>query len=159
MFKWKVGFVEDTNGAKKMMKKLLPLDIMGLTSSDLNKQFTVYPFCCERYAHSNCMNWLTHSTCHSTRELVFKLYEIDDCKILHLTGKNSVHAISELLSELPPVYIFHAELSLINERFTDLSCLNILNTIYAIKINGCTELFLYNLEKVVEEGLQFYWIE
>ena len=147
MFKWKVGFVEDTNYAKKMMKKLLPLDVMGLTSSDLNKQFTVYPLCVGTHVK------------YSTRELVFKLYEVDDCKILHLTGKNSVHAISELLSELPPVYIFHAELSLINERFTDLSCLNILNTIYAIKINCCTELFLYNLEKVVEEGLQFYWIE
>lgn len=147
MFKWKVGFVEDTNGAKRMMKKLLPLDVMGLTSSDLNKQFTVYPLCVGTHVK------------YSTRELIFKLYEVDDCKILHLTGKNSVHAISELLSELPPVYIFHAELSLINERFTDLSCLNVLNTIYAIKINGCTELFLYNLEKVVEEGLQFYWIE
>lgn len=147
MFKWKVGFVEDTNGAKKMMRKLLPLDVMGLTSSDLNKQFTVYPLCVGTHVK------------YSTRELVFKLYEIDDCKILHLTGKNSVHAISELLSELPPVYIFHAELSLTDERFTDLSCLNVLNAVYAIKINGCTELFLYNLEKVVEEGLQFYWIE
>ena len=147
MFKWKVGFVEDTNCAKKIMKKLLPLDIMGLTSSDLNKQFTVYPLCVGTHVK------------YSTRELVFKLYEVDDCKILHLTGKNSVHAISELLSELPPVYIFHAELSLINERFTDLSCLNILNAIYAIDIdkNGSKDIFWANLHKVVEEGLQFYW--
>lgn len=28
MFKWKVGLVEETNGAKKMMKRSLPLDIM-----------------------------------------------------------------------------------------------------------------------------------
>lgn len=147
MFKWKVGFTEDTNGAKKIMMRSLPLDIMKLTSVDLNKQFTIYPLCVGTCAEYN------------TRELIFKFYETDDCKILHLTGKNSVCAISELLSELPPVYIFHAELSLTTERFNDLSCLNVLNAVYAIKINGYTELFLSNLDKVIEAGLQFYWIE
>lgn len=147
MFKWKVGFAESINNAKTMMKRVLPLDIMKLTGVDLNKQFTVYPLCVGSHVE------------HSTREVVFKFYD-SECKILHLTGKNSVHAISELLSELPPVYILHAELSLINERFTDLSCLNVLNTIYSIDIdkNGSKDIFWANLHKVVEEGLQFYWI-
>lgn len=147
MFKWKVGFAESDNNAKKIMKRCLPLNIMNLTDTDLNKQFTIYPLCVG-----------THKE-HSTRELVFKLYEAGDYKILCLIGCNSVQAVAELLSELPPVYIFHAELSLTTEKFIDLSYLDMLNAVYAIKINGYTELFLHNLNKVIEANLQFYWIE
>lgn len=146
MFKWKVGFTEGINNNKKTMKRILPLDIMKLSDKHLDKQFVVYKDTDAEY---------------SSRELIFKFYEFDYCKILYLTGENPVDAIAELLSELPPVYIFHAELSLTNERFADLSYLNILNAVYAINSNGYSQykLFLDNLSKIMEANLPFYWVD
>ena len=143
MFKWKVNFDEKPNIIKDMMEKVLPLDIMRMDNKDLNIQFEVTPGDHE----------------YTSRELIFKFYESNDCKIFHLSGSYSIKAVTELLSELPPVYIFHAELSLTTEEFLDLTKLNVLNAVYAIKINGYTGLFLKNLEKIINADLKFYWVE
>ena len=149
MFRWKVGFTEEDNETREVMRRILPLDIMKLSDEHLDKQFVVYK---------------DTGTEYSSRELIFKFYESEYCKILYLTGENPVNAVAELLSELPPVYVFHAELSLTNERFADLSYLNVLNAMYAVKINGYArssrhKLFLDNLDKIMEANLPFYWID
>lgn len=144
--KWKINFVEELTKNKKIIEKLLPLDIMKLTSSDLTKQFTVTPGEEE----------------YTSRELVFKFYESDYCKVFNLTGSHPILSIKELLSELPPVYIFHSELNLVSEEFPDLTGLDVLNAIYYIDINNYMynkTLFMNNLYKVVKNDLQFYWVE
>lgn len=141
--KWKASFKEEINNSQEIMGKLLPLKLMQLTSTDLGKQFVISP----------------GSDSYTSRELVFKFYESTDCKIIYLTGNYSVSSIIDLLSEIPPVFIFHCNLSLNREKFPDLSGLDKLNAIYTININEQTNLFWDNLNKVIETDLQFYWRE
>lgn len=145
MVKWKVNFNICENRVKNRMKRILPLELMKLSDTDLNKQFVIVP----------------GSEVYTSRELVFKFYE-ENCRILNINGTNSISSIINLLTELPPIYVFHSELSLINEKFTDLSDLNIINAVYGIYIReyeytGNSKLFVHNLNKLLEEGLQFYW--
>lgn len=139
--RWKINFVEELTKNKRIIEKLLPLDIMKLTGSDLTKQFTVTPGKDE----------------YTSRELVFKFYETDNCRVFNLVGSHSVNAIIGLLSELPPVYIFHSELSLAKEEFLDLDKLSVLNAIYCITGSYGSDLFIKNMEKVIEADLQFYF--
>ena len=129
MIKWKVSFKEEPNKHQNIMEKLLPLELMQLKSTDLGKQFTIKPGNDE----------------YTSRELIFKFYENANCKILRLTGDYPVASIIDLLTELPPVFIFHADLSLTDERITDL---NVINAIYAVT-PFCN--------KIIEPDLQFYW--
>jgi hypothetical protein len=138
---WQVSFEEKVNEHQEIMEKLLPLKLMQLTGSDLSKQFIV------RSGSGN----------YTSREVIFKFYENANCKIIHLTGNYSVASIGDLLSELPPVFIFHADLSLTKEKFVDLTELDALNAVYAINVNELNSLFWYNLNKVIETDLQFYW--
>ena len=131
-------FEEKTNDCQEIMERLLPLELMQLTKPDLAKQFVV-------------------RSGQTSREIVFKFYENANCKILYLTGNHSVASIVDLVLELPPVFIFHADLSLTREKFNDLSKLNVLNAIYAMDIRGQTNLFWNNFYKVIEADLQFYW--
>jgi len=153
--KWNVTFEEKSNKFQKILKKTLPLDLMHLTEGELDSEFVISSGGNKHY---------------TSRELVFKLYDNGNCRILRLNDDSSVTNIIDLLTELPPVYVFHSNLSLTKEKFTNLSKLNVVNAIYSININGyrklidkplCRErpeLFLYNLNKVVEEGLQFHWV-
>jgi hypothetical protein len=141
MIKWQVSFEEKINEHQEVMERLLPLKLMQLKSEDLNKQFVIKPGNDE----------------YTSRELVFKFYENTNCKIIYLTGDHSVASIVDLVLELPPVFIFHADLSLTREKFDDLSKLNVLNAIYATSIHGQTNLFWHNFYKVIEADLQFYW--
>ena len=153
MVKWNVTFEEKLNGFQKALKEILPLNLMHLTEGELDSQFVINPGG-NRY--------------YTSRELIFKLYDNGNCRVLRLNGGSSVINMIDLLTELPPIYVFHSTLSLTKERFTDLSELNVANAVYSIDINGYKkladessrpELFLYNLNKVVEEGLQFYWVD
>lgn len=141
MIRWQASFEEKINEHREVMKGLLPLKLMQLTKSDLSKQFIIK----------------SGSGNYTSRELIFKFYENADCKIIYLTGNYPVTSIMDLLLELPPVFIFHADLSLTKEKFIDLSELSVVNAIYAININDRTELFWDNLYKVLEADLQFYW--
>jgi hypothetical protein len=131
-------FEEKINDCQEIMEKLLPLELMQLTKPDLAKQFVV-------------------RSGQTSRETVFKFYENANCKILYLTGNHSVASIADLLLELPPVFIFHADLSLTRERFDDLSKLNVLNAIYAVNFHEQSNLLYDNLYKIIETDLQFYW--
>lgn len=134
-------FKEEINEYQEVMERLLPLKLMQLKKADLSKQFVIRP----------------DTGNYTSREIVFKFYESANCKILYLTGNYSVASIADLLSELPPVFIFHADLFLTKERFVDLTGLDAINAVYAININNRPELFYDNLYKVVETGLKFYW--
>ena len=141
MIKWQVSFEEKINEHHEVMEELLPLKLMQLAKSDLSKQFIIKP------GPGN----------YTSRELIFKFYESADCKIIYLTGDHSIISIADLLSELPPMFIFHADLSLTKERFIDLTGLDVINAVYAINIYEQTDLFWDNLYKVIEADLQFYW--
>jgi hypothetical protein len=136
-------FKEEINEHQDVMERLLPLKLMQLEKADLRKQFVIRP----------------GSSNYTSREIVFKFYENTNCKILYLTGNYSVASIVDLLSELPPVFIFHADLSLTKEKFVDLTGLDVINAVYAININNRPELFYDNLYKIVEADLKFYWTE
>lgn len=144
MFKWKVEFKEEVNRSERLIRKRLPLDIMKLSNVNLSRQFVISPGGNKEY---------------TSRELVFKFYESNNCKIIYLAGDYPITHVMDLLLELPPIFIVHVELSLIKERFTDLSRLNILNAIYALDIdkNNHKNVFVENLHKVIESDIQFYW--
>ncbi|MCK4526460.1 hypothetical protein KAW18_03745 [candidate division WOR-3 bacterium] len=184
-FKWKVQPIQNNQTHKKnsfgdfyirsdnnifpeIVKNVLPLELIQLTHTDLEKQFVVQLY---NEHYSDVSNNYKEYT---SRELMFKFYDAmaeHGCKtfcLVVLSPLLSIEKLANLLLELPPVYIFHSNLILGRKQFSNLSDINVLNALYSVDLdeiagNNCLTnlsieyLFWNNLHKIVEADLNFYF--